>query len=288
MTGGDQKPHAFLWDNGNFKDLHPSGVDAATSKADAIGNSGRVIGSFTATNGQTFACTWFDGTFNILHPQQATASLAKALNDAGTIIGSFTREGADHAFKWTGGNFVTDLTPPNAKSSEAEAINAAGQIAGSYVDGAGIQHAAVWGDAIYADLAPPGAVESRAEVISASGQIAGTYKTATGLIRLFLLTPAEAPPDIHPTYPPPPPPLLSVKGKRKFKTAKASVTLRGSASGTVSAVSYHVGKGPEKFASGSQSWQFKAKLKKGKNAVSITARGPGGNSAAAVVTIFRQ
>jgi sugar lactone lactonase YvrE len=78
-------------------------------------------------------------------------------------------------------------------------------------------------------------------------------------------TPAPAPAPSAPT--------LAVSGKRLFRTSQASVTISGHASSTdgIAAVTYRVGKGPARVAVGGSAWHFKARLKPGKNTITITA-----------------
>ena len=68
------------------------------------------------------------------------------------------------------------------------------------------------------------------------------------------------------------PPLLAVTVPAKV-TKKPRVTVTGTASDTygISKVEYRIGKGPLKLATGTTAWSFKAKLKKGKNTITVTA-----------------
>ena len=68
------------------------------------------------------------------------------------------------------------------------------------------------------------------------------------------------------------PPLLAVTVPAKV-TKKPRITVTGTASDTygISKVEYRLGKGPLKLATGTTAWSFKAKLKKGKNTITVTA-----------------
>ncbi len=68
------------------------------------------------------------------------------------------------------------------------------------------------------------------------------------------------------------PPLLVVTAPAKV-TKKLRITVKGTASDTygISKVEYRNGKGPLKFATGTTAWSFKARLKKGKNTISVIA-----------------
>lgn len=83
------------------------------------------------------------------------------------------------------------------------------------------------------------------------------------------------------------PPTLTIQ-TRSTRTSASSFTIRGTSSGETSSVTYRVGNsGAFKGAKGSSSWNFKAKLKNGKNVITVIARGPGGSSVAKTVTITR-
>lgn len=76
---------------------------------------------------------------------------------------------------------------------------------------------------------------------------------------------------------------------RKTTTSSGTYSIKGTATGQTTKVTYRVGKsGPFKTAKGAASWSFKAKLKPGKNLITVVAEGPGGMSAAKTVTITRK
>jgi sugar lactone lactonase YvrE len=75
-----------------------------------------------------------------------------------------------------------------------------------------------------------------------------------------------------------PSPRLTLSTKTR-RTSKATLPIRGVATGQVSSVTYRVGnRGSFRTASGTTSWTFKAKLKAGRNQISVIAAGPGGSS----------
>jgi len=95
-----------------------------------------------------------------------------------------------------------------------------------------------------------------------------------------------------PTAPTPAGPTPSVIGialseKKKLVTPRARLVIKGTASGPVTGVTYHIGKksGP---ASGAAVWHFAVKLKPGKNVVTFVAHGAGGDSAPVKLTIIRR
>jgi sugar lactone lactonase YvrE len=68
------------------------------------------------------------------------------------------------------------------------------------------------------------------------------------------------------------PPLLTVTAPAKI-TKKPKLTIKGTATDTygISKVEYRLNKGPLKLATGTTAWSFTAKLKKGKNTLTILA-----------------
>jgi sugar lactone lactonase YvrE len=87
--------------------------------------------------------------------------------------------------------------------------------------------------------------------------------------------------------PTPPAPRLSISGKKKLSTSKAKATIRGSVSGSVTSVTYKLGR-KSGSASGTTGWKITAHLKPGKNVLTVTAHGPGGDSAPAKVVVIRK
>ncbi len=85
-------------------------------------------------------------------------------------------------------------------------------------------------------------------------------------------------------------PVLTLTGKKKVKTPKANLAIKGKATGTVTSVTYRIGnKGAYKKATGTIAWTVKAKkLKPGRNIITIIGHGPGGDSAPVKVTVIRQ
>ncbi len=81
-------------------------------------------------------------------------------------------------------------------------------------------------------------------------------------------------------------PVLTIT-TRTGTTTKPTAIITGKATGDVSGVTYKVGTKAGK-AAGTTNWRFTAKLKPGKNVISVVATGPGGNSASKKITITRK
>jgi hypothetical protein len=86
-------------------------------------------------------------------------------------------------------------------------------------------------------------------------------------------------------------PLVTITSKKPKPTSAKSILITGTASdlGGIARVQYFVGKGPKKTATGTTTWQLKAKLKKGKNTITIFATDLTGNvSVSKVIKVKRK
>jgi probable HAF family extracellular repeat protein len=177
--------HAFLWQNGSFTDLGllPGGD---WSVAQAINDSGLIVGQASTSVGAIHAVLWRKGTHTIrdlgVLPGGSTVnrfSVAYGVNNLGQIVGSSdVNGGGRHVFRWVAGVMQDLGTPRGAFSTsfaEAFGINDAGQIVGSGVSVTGLNQAFVWNAGSYTDLGflPTGNVSS-ARSINRNGFIAGT------------------------------------------------------------------------------------------------------------------
>lgn len=76
--------------------------------------------------------------------------------------------------------------------------------------------------------------------------------------------------------------------KRKIKTTKKRYNVKGTTSGEVTQVLYRLKRGGFKTAKGTRNFRFRAKLKSGKNRVSVYAVGPAGESESKSLVIKRK
>jgi probable HAF family extracellular repeat protein len=174
--------HAYLWENGVFRDL------GAGTGGSAINASGVIAGN---TN---HAFTWHDGTLHDLGTLGGQTSSSLAINAPGHVLGvSETASGQDHLFFWDGaamqdlGPFVPygaamatpladgTIVTPMAGYRWKHALNDAGQVALTRFSGSSqALHAALWQQGSMKDLGTlPGHSSSYAVAINSWGQVAG-------------------------------------------------------------------------------------------------------------------
>jgi sugar lactone lactonase YvrE len=113
----------------------------------------------------------------------------------------------------------------------------------------------------------------------------------TGAVINPPITPPITPPIVTPPATDTTPPAIRFNRTNPKSTKQASVTLKGSASDAsgVKSVQYSFGRGPRKLAKGTTAWTLKAKLKKGKNTLILTATDTAGNvSVGQVLKITRK
>jgi hypothetical protein len=79
---------------------------------------------------------------------------------------------------------------------------------------------------------------------------------------------------------------LKISGSKKLTTTKSRLTIKGSATGSVTSVTYTIGK-KKRTAKGTSIWSFTVPLTSSKTNITVLATGPGGNSAPVRITITR-
>jgi hypothetical protein len=82
--------------------------------------------------------------------------------------------------------------------------------------------------------------------------------------------------------------VVNIHGKKKVVTSKARLVIKGTITGRATEVTDRVGKkGAYRLAKYTGAdWTFTAKLKPGKNVITVIAQGPGGASAPARQTVI--
>jgi probable HAF family extracellular repeat protein len=119
-AGGSQARHAFLYENGQMKDL---GIGANFSQAEAINDSGQVVGfARDNTAAQYSAFLYEDGSTKNL----GVNSVAVDINDSGQVVG----QSGGQAFLYENGQ-MNNLGNLGGTNSSAAAINDSGQVVGA-------------------------------------------------------------------------------------------------------------------------------------------------------------
>ncbi len=173
----------------------PGGADS--SNANAINNSGQVVGaSGAATGSRAFVWTSGGGMVDVGDlPGGDNYSVANGINDNGQVVGISIAASGARAFLWTSGSGMMDLgdLPGGRHYSSAHGINDSGQIVGG--SGAVLgqvlplgDHAFLWTTASgMQDIGelPGGYDHAWASAINNSGQVVGTSPAVSGY-RAFL------------------------------------------------------------------------------------------------------
>ncbi|MEO5915267.1 MAG: hypothetical protein ABIS50_13615 [Luteolibacter sp.] len=281
--------HATLFSGTGTGNTDLGTLGGATSYAYAINNAGKIVGKAYTTGGASLHATAFSGTGSgnkDLGTLTGPYSTALAINRTGTIAGDGTISGgAYHVIQFSGtGSGNSDLGSLGGFDCYGRAINGAGQIVGS--------SQTAEGSAYHGFLKTPGKamvdlntlidpasgwVVTDAAGINASGQIAATG-TKAGKTHALLLSPHLAAPTVK------------ITGKKTVETDKSVLLIKGTTTGKATSVSYRIGeKGSFKAAKGTPAkWKFNAALKPGKNVIYVLAKGPGGQSKLAKVTVTRK
>ncbi len=203
-------PQAFLYSNGNMKNINSPSLFPSGTEAYGINNAGEVVGTGYLSPSDFHAFLYSGGKMKDLGPSGAFQATAYAINTSGQIVGTYAlNSGASGTFLYTNGTMTTLPNPAGSRGGFGVAINDSGEIVGTLYPSEGGSHAAKFSDGAWTDLGNfTGAQGSGANAINTAGQIVGTaifppiYKpfrpgkhvsfisTSSGLVNLNTLIPS--------------------------------------------------------------------------------------------------
>jgi probable HAF family extracellular repeat protein len=174
--------------------VHDTAVDLGTlggqSWANAINDSGQIVGISFTPSGVGHAFVWQNGVMTDIGTATQGPTEAMAINNSGDVVGQmWSRQcpcGTDpsppsRAVLWRQGQLV-DLGTLGGTSSWATAINKAGQVVGASFTTSGHTHAFVWQKGVMSDLGALDGVYSVADDITDSGVVIGRSETRDGKV----------------------------------------------------------------------------------------------------------
>lgn len=198
--------HAFLWQNGNMKDITPlledGAPDPSNSRAYDINNAGQIVGEYAQMSESSsdrdppYAVLWQGDVMHSLGTlPEHFQSTARAINEHAQIVGDSGTENWSLAVLWEGSTISSLGTLPGDDSSRALAINDNGLITGwSGTLDQGSSRAFLWWCEEMLDLntlipADSGWTLIEARGINNAGHIVGVG-IKDGDLRAYLLEPA--------------------------------------------------------------------------------------------------
>ena len=139
--------HGFIYENGAFTDItdpraamSASGNGTSGTHAEAINNSGQVVGYYVDASGAVHGFLYSAGTYTALNDPSVTGgTVATGINDAGEVVGYyFVANGNPHVFTY-GNGVYTDVNDSSIDSNgiQSVSINNSGEIIGAYYNNSG-------------------------------------------------------------------------------------------------------------------------------------------------------
>ena len=139
-----------------------------------------IVGSVEDCSGFQHGWLLSHGTFTTIDYPGSGQNLATGVNDAGQIVGfDWTGSGPYQGWSYSNGAF-TSINYPGAASTRLQGINGAGDIVGFYTDKAGTSHAFLLSGGRFSTIDYPGATYTDAYGVNDAGQIVGSYTDASG------------------------------------------------------------------------------------------------------------
>lgn len=222
----------LLWQGENLTATIP--VNSGLGWANALNDSGELVGALAGPQGSSAAFLWRAGAFTPLGTLGGSSSIANDINNKTQIVGTaaISDDLSSHAFLWQDGVMqdLGGLTPLPAAGSAANGLNNLGVIVGQAQIGEE-QRAVMWQDGQIVDLnsllpaGTPWDLLTSAASINDQGWITGTG-LLDGQKRAFLLKPLLSKRYL---------PVIAVLGKTPTPTPTATATATSTPTSTPTA-----------------------------------------------------
>jgi RHS repeat-associated protein len=189
--------HAFFYTNGTMSDLGTLPTCNSNSQANAINDSGVIVGQSSGNNVncpltiEFRAFTYSNGVMSDLGTPAGQGSIATAINNNGQIAGSLLtysnlgQQLGSQAFLYNSGT-TTTLGNFGGSFTDAYGINNSAQVVGRSTFSSGSEHAFLSSGGTMTDLGTLGGANSIAFGINDSGQIVGWAYNAGSSQRAFV------------------------------------------------------------------------------------------------------
>ncbi len=165
---GDSNSRAFLWENGQMKEL--PGLDGQRSySASDINDQGQIVGRAYSAGGYTLGVMWENGQARPLGAYGNNLASPAAINNNGVVVGSIWSSGPP--LMWNNGALSRLPGWTSSGSAYIKDINDSGQIIGSYNRAAFVQAGTTM-----QMLQPYFSYGTNPEAINNFGVVAGTAK----------------------------------------------------------------------------------------------------------------
>ena len=284
-----ESANAFYYD-GAMHDINALPHSPYWSMAEAVGinAANQIVVNCLRSGGYGVCIYTIGGGFTYLHTLGGKWTTAShGINARGQIAGSSQlKKGHHHAFLTRGRNLL-DLGTLGGSNSDASGLNDLGQVVGTSEMVGGREHAFIYEDGKMLDLdaayfsnrpRPRQTTLVAARAINNRGQIAAllAHDAAKNpnddYVEGLLLTPL---------------PAITIAGGNALSTRRPRLVIRGRAGNGATEVAWHGSGGAFRPANGVASWHFAAKLKPGKNHITIRARDIDGATSTARLIVTR-
>jgi hypothetical protein len=155
---------------------------AFTTFAQAINNSGVIVGGYVLRDGTEQGFVYSAGQYSNFTVPGSKATVVTGINDNGVLAGYYSDQALIfHSFVYDGQNFTyLDFPGAMAGTTIAGQINNAGVAVGNYMGSDGVSHGFTYTNGTFTGVDVPGAKATYVYAIDSAGEVAGGYITASG------------------------------------------------------------------------------------------------------------